>query len=95
MYRFRDAAEIDELLASLCQKTKPVVQKIPRQSGQREDRYVHLLCGKPDIAVLSASTRPPPSGTSNSSLRALEERVEKLEHQLARLLKANGIDEDQ
>ncbi len=95
MYRFQDAVEIDELLASLCQKTKPVVQKIPRQSGQREERYVHLLCGKPDLAALSASTRSPSSGTSDGSLKALEERVEKLERQLARLLESHGIDEDQ
>ena len=93
MYNFGSAAQIEELLTSLCQKTTPVVQHIPRQAGQREDRYVHLLCGKPDMTALSAKSSPSSSTTtaSTASFAELTERVAVLEKQVAKLMELNGL----
>ncbi len=92
MATFEGTAEIEELLSTLCQKTKPVVQKIPRQSGQREERYVHLLCGKPDLSALGSTGTSSSGSSSSSALKDLEQRVAQLEQQVAQLLKINGIE---
>mgnify|MGYP006193757017 CR=1 FL=1 len=94
MASFTNAAEIEELLDSLCQKTKPVIQKIPRQSGQREERYVHLLCGKPDLSAFATAEKHSSSAGSSSSVSDLEERVKELERQVDRLLKLNGLNDE-
>lgn len=62
-----------------------LAQRLARQPGQREDRYVHLLCGPVDESAL-----PPPaaSASSRATVRgdeALERRVADLEARIARL----------
>jgi uncharacterized protein YceH (UPF0502 family) len=61
------------------------VQKIPRQSGRREDRYMHLLCGK---LAIQASQPERVIGSANADL---EERLAKLEKQVAMLLEHAGL----
>jgi hypothetical protein len=80
MWQFQDEAAVENTLNALAQGAEPRVQKIPRQSGQREDRYMHLLCGKPAI---QASRPERVTGTANTDL---EERIAKLEQQVAMLL---------
>jgi uncharacterized protein YceH (UPF0502 family) len=105
MYEFRNAEEIQEKLNHLCAKTIPAFMHIPRQPGQREDRYMHLLCGKPDLeAIYSASqtSSSPRSNQNDERVIQLEQQVESLQTQLALvqkqmkvLLELNGVsDED-
>jgi len=107
MAEFTSPQALEEKLQQLCAKTKPVVVHIPRQIGQREDRYMHLLCGKPDLAAIAAmqnSTASPStsSGRNNSGndeqvaqleqkIQVLESRVELLEKQVATLMDLNGV----
>ncbi|MDR7090246.1 MULTISPECIES: YceH family protein [Cellvibrio] len=103
MAEFASAQALEEKLQQLCAKTKPVVVHIPRQIGQREDRYMHLLCGKPDLAAIAAmqnSTASPSRGSSGNDehtaqleqkIQQLESRVELLEKQVATLMDLNGV----
>lgn len=103
MAEFASPQALEEKLQQLCAKTKPVVVHIPRQIGQREDRYMHLLCGKPDLAAIAAmqnSTASPSRGSSGSDehtaqleqkIQQLESRVELLEKQVATLMDLNGV----
>ena len=50
--------------------------------GAREQRWVHLLCGEPDVAALMANTVHSPTSGEASDLLA---RVTALENSLARL----------
>src|SRR5690606_13505661 len=43
MFEFASAESVEEKLQSLCEKSAPIIVRIPRQPGQREDRYMHLL----------------------------------------------------
>lgn len=81
MFDFASLETVEEKLDQLCAKTHPIIVRIARQAGQREDRYMHLLCGKPDLEAINAMG----SATKKTSSGELEERVEKLEQQLDRL----------
>ncbi|MBF6025690.1 YceH family protein [Lysobacter niastensis] len=79
MATFNGAEDVKYALERLAQREPSLVREIPRQGGQREDRYAHLLSGEPVVPAYEASTR------STSSASALEERIEALEARVAEL----------
>lgn len=102
MFEFENTEAIEEKLQHLCTKTTPYFVKIPRGSGQREDRYTHLLCGTPDfaaIASMTSSTKQSHSGDDEhinhltKKVEALENAMEKMEKKLALLMELNGVSE--
>ncbi|HDC4411684.1 TPA: DUF480 domain-containing protein, partial [Enterobacter kobei] len=59
---------------------------LPRASGQREDRYMHLLCGEVDGAALAARyASSGGGGSSDAADPGLAERVAQLEAAVAEL----------
>lgn len=92
MVNFVNADAVEELLVTLCQKTSPIITKIPRQAGQREDRYMHLLCGDPDLSQWSVPVTAVPA--TSSHIPDLEARVAELERQLERVLTHLNLAED-
>ena len=85
MAKFDDAEDVHHQLERLAQHRPALAQRIPRGPGQREDRYVHLLCGPVDAAVLAARA---PSAQGPVAVSALEARVEALEADVAALREA-------
>jgi len=75
---FSDLDDAKHTLERLSQRENPLVERIPRASGQREDRYAHLLCGPIDYSQIPA-VKTNPSASSN----AMEERILELESRLA------------
>lgn len=87
---FADAEEVRLALERLIQRNPALVVKLGRQSGQREDRYMHLLCGPVDEAAFAGSARPSSNERADRSditsrLESLEARVAKLEAELQQL----------
>lgn len=86
MHDFDDTAEIQHQLERLA--GRGLVVLLPRQSGQREDRYMHLLGETADLESLlsnrpaSRSEAPAPN---EERLVELEARIAALEERLARL----------
>ena len=75
MHDFEDTEQVQHQLERLIARDLALL--VPRQSGQREDRYMHLLCGPEDVEALAAQYRAPaPTVAVNNS--ALEERVQQL-----------------
>ena len=103
MFEFGNLQGLEEKMQQLCAKTSPVVVHIPRMSGQREDRYMHLLSGKPDLAAIAAManapvTRATTAAVEDERLPALQQKVESLEglvmrlqQQVAVLMELNGV----
>lgn len=87
LFDFDDVAQVQHQLERLIARDLALL--IPRQPGQREDRYCHALGDAADMeAVLAA--RQSPSGersapASNDRLDALEARIAALEARLAQL----------
>jgi len=74
---FTGTAEVEGLLQQLCAAAEPQVARLPRQPGQKEQRYYHLFSGAaaPAVAAPAAAVVPP----QPDKLAALEARVEALE----------------
>lgn len=88
MYAFEDGEQLLHNLERLI--TRGLACQLPRQAGQREDRYMHLLGEPADLqALLEARAteveRPLGGSAYESRLEALEARVAELEERLARL----------
>ncbi|MFZ1838613.1 MAG: YceH family protein [Dokdonella sp.] len=77
---FPDADEVRTVLERLASRAPALVVRLQRAAGQREDRYMHLLCGtvSPDTAmqIVDSPERPAPG---------LSERVSQLESLVAQL----------
>lgn len=82
MTPFADLAAVEETLQELQQFDPSLVTLLPRQTGQKEQRYAHLLAGEPQLTA--AERQPAPEA---ARLRVMEEneRVALLETEVAAL----------
>ena len=88
MHDFEDAEQVVHQLERLIARGLALL--VPRQAGQREDRYVHAMGDPADIeAILAARQNPVERGAGGAvSLERIEEleaRIAALEERLARL----------
>ena len=83
LFAFTDAEDVRHHLDRLIQRQPALVVLVPRGPGQREDRYMHLLCGPVDVSALAARLPATPASASASS--ELEARVQVLEDEVSRL----------
>ncbi|WP_122605315.1 YceH family protein [Pseudomonas viridiflava] len=88
MHDFEDAEQVVHQLERLI--ARGLATLIPRQAGQREDRYMHALGNPEDLQALLAQRQNAPdrstaTGASNERIEELEARMAALEERLARL----------
>ncbi len=87
-YRFADISSVEAFLEELQDRSQdkggPLVVKLARTSGLREQRWAHLLCGPVD-AGQAAGEQPTSHGGSSAQL---ESRVAALESEVAALRSA-------
>ncbi|HET8940514.1 MAG TPA: YceH family protein [Rudaea sp.] len=85
---FPDAEMIADTLDRLMQREPALVICLGRSSGQREDRYMHLLCGPVSLENLPVARAD--SGGNRSRTADLEARIDELERIVEQL--RNRID---
>ena len=82
-YKFADISSVegflDEMLERSAEKGGPLVVKLSRSPGEREQRWAHLLCGPVDVNAVGS--KAPEAGHSSR----LEARIEALEEEMAQL----------
>ena len=82
LHEFSSLEEVEETLNGLISREpdEPLVVRLPRQPGQKEGRFAHLLSGEVNVEALAETTERVVSRRSN-----LEERVEALAAEVERL----------
>lgn len=89
LHPFDDLDDVQFALGKLIEREPALVTALPRQPGQKEGRYAHLLCGQPEAPTPVRATRPSESAREPDD-PALSERVERLEARVAALEKRLG-----
>lgn len=83
-YRFADISSVEAFLEELRERADekggPLVVKLPRAPGAREQRWAHLLCGP-----VEAAQEPQQGAAREAAGSALEQRIAALESQVENL----------
>jgi uncharacterized protein YceH (UPF0502 family) len=83
MYNFESTTDVETTLTGLNNREQsPLVRKLPRQTGQKESRYIHLLSGEPKV---TESDIAPPLEAATIQVLAENERIVKLEEEVKTL----------
>ncbi|MBS0303264.1 MAG: YceH family protein [Proteobacteria bacterium] len=85
-YRFADISSVEGFLNELTERAAdkggPLTRLLPRAPGEREARWVHLLCGLDTIGSVAARAYP---ASAAGPFDAHSERIARLEAELAAL----------
>jgi uncharacterized protein YceH (UPF0502 family) len=83
LHEFSTLEELEETLNGLItHDPEPLVVRLPRQPGQKEVRFVHLLSGEIDVEALAAESAQPAAAPKRSGL---EQKVEALAAEIENL----------
>lgn len=84
-YRFADISSVEGFLEELLERSEekggPLVVRLPRAPGTREDRWAHLLCGPVTAEVQALSS----GGAARASANAANDRLAALEAEVTAL----------
>jgi hypothetical protein len=91
MHPFASLAEVEAALHRLAAGAEPLVAELPREPGQKERRWTHLISGAPPKVAARETAATPTSGSGLvDRIDALEARVAELSEELRRLLERLG-----
>ena len=87
MHPFEDLSTVHSTLKHLMEREPPLVKVLPRQAGNKEARYAHLLSGNVEIreAPLVKETAPSRSSGENERIAQLETEISGLQKEVADL----------
>lgn len=81
LFDFDDLDDLKFALQHLVENDPPMATALPRQAGQKEGRYAHLLSGEPDIpAPVTVAASP---GGLSTRVAELESELEEIRSRLA------------
>lgn len=73
---------VQEAVDKLMDRGSPLIMMLPKGAGQKENRYLHLLSGEPDLSQFEVAASTARKAVVSSGL---EERIEQLENEVASL----------
>lgn len=82
LHEFTGLEEVEETLNALISRDEPLVARLPRQPGQKEGRFAHLLSGQIDLEALAESER---TVSAPSRRASLEQKVDELAGEVQKL----------
>lgn len=89
-----DLAAVEASLRRLAEHRPPLARAEERASGQSQTRWVHLLGADPEKQKPRVRPASAPTETDGPSLATLQEEIEALKRQVARLLEHAGLEDD-
>jgi uncharacterized protein len=100
LHGFADVSSVESFLDELAERDPPYVVKLPRVPGERESRWVHLLCGEVDVeqmrerAVSDDATPFAEIDALKAGQKQLSAKVDRLEALVERMARELGISID-
>jgi len=88
MHPFEDLSVVHSTLKHLMEREPPLVKVLPRQPGNKEARYAHLLSGDVEVRDLSQikeAAAPSSAEQNNETIGRLENELEGLRKEIADL----------
>jgi uncharacterized protein len=86
LHEFSSLEEVEETLNGLISREpEPLVARLPRQPGQKEGRFAHLLSGEIDVEALSVETERIPRRSGSEQVERLEQKVDALTAEVEKL----------
>mgnify|MGYP006190089487 FL=1 len=80
LYEFETLDEVNEVIEQLVNFEPPFLVQLPKRTGQKEVRYMHLFGGEPQIEEDEHFAEP-----ARKSVNELEQRIQTLEENYAQL----------
>jgi uncharacterized protein YceH (UPF0502 family) len=95
LHGFADRGEVELVLADLAARPEPLVRELPRQRGQHDSRWVHLLGDPPvaDIPVAEAAPHVDRDAVLAAGGAARDQRVRSSYDAVARVYADHLVDE--
>lgn len=81
LHGFADVSSVEAFLSELAGREPPLVVKLPRAPGEREHRWMHLLCGEVDVSAATSSAEARDYEGSHDSVSLAQFETLKFEHQ--------------
>ena len=81
LHEFTGLDEIEQTLNGLITLDEPLVARLPRQAGQKEVRFAHLLSGEIDLELLASEAEhaiSTPKRSTHEGIERLEQKVDAL-----------------
>ncbi len=91
---FPDVAAVDASLNRLRDHRPPLARDEGRAPGQSQTRWAHLLGADPEKQKPRVRPAPSPNETDGPTLEALQQEIQTLKRQVARLLEHLGLTDD-
>jgi len=94
-YKFADISSVEGFLEELqdrsAEKGGPLVVKLARASGAREQRWAHLLCGAVDATQTGVSRATPGAADALERIQQLEADMAQLRQTVQKLCVELGV----
>ncbi|WP_250474894.1 YceH family protein [Caballeronia sp. GAFFF1] len=85
LHSFADISSVESFLEELAESNPPRVVKLPRTPGERESRWMHLLCGEVSLSDAPAQDASAVASHSLSEFEALKADHKRLAQEVTQL----------
>lgn len=80
LYEFESLDDVNEIITQLLNREMPYIVQLPKRTGQKEARFMHLLAGEPSVEDDEEPQEP-----ARKSVSELENRITVLEENYSQL----------
>ena len=85
LHSFADISSVESFLDELAANEPPRVVRLSRTPGERESRWMHLLCGEASVSEAAARDVQGGESYSLSEFEALKSEQKRLAHEVVQL----------
>lgn len=85
LHEFDEIDDVEYTLRRLGEREPALVMQLPRQPGQKEQRFAHLLAGEPDMEPAATAAAGTPQSPLEQRVSELEQQVSELRQQVQQL----------